>query len=77
MFFPTYITLGRHLTLKHRKQSILVESDKLDLSAQSSLEKLKHRGTWMAQSEQHPTLDLGIMSLSAVVGVEITQTNKT
>ena len=29
-------------------------------------------GTWLAQSVEHATLDLGILSLSPMLGVEIT-----
>ena len=34
------------------------------------------RGIWLAQSEEHVTLDLGIVSLSHMLGIEIAQ-NKT
>ena len=30
-------------------------------------------GAWSAQSEEHATLDLGVMSSSPMVGVEITK----
>ena len=33
-------------------------------------------GVWLAQSEQHKTLDLGVMSLNPTLGVQITNTNK-
>ena len=29
-------------------------------------------GAWLAQSEEHPTLDLRVVSSSSVLGVEIT-----
>ena len=31
------------------------------------------RDTWLAQSEEHVTLDLRLMSLSPTLGVEITK----
>ena len=34
------------------------------------------RGTWLAQSEEHGTLDLGVVSLSPTSGVEITKKKK-
>ena len=33
-------------------------------------------GTWLAQLEEHVTLDLGVMSLSPAMGVKITKKNK-
>ena len=36
-----------------------------------------HRGAWLAQSEEHLTLDLWIVSSSPTLGVEITYINKT
>ena len=35
-------------------------------------QKVENRGTWLAQSVEHETLDLGIVSLSPTLGVEIT-----
>ena len=32
----------------------------------------KERSTWLAQSEEHAILDLGVVSLSPTLGVEIT-----
>ena len=31
------------------------------------------RGAWLAQSEEHVTLDLGVMGSSPTIGVEITK----
>lgn len=31
------------------------------------------RGAWLAQSVEHATLDLGVMSLSPTLGVDITK----
>ena len=38
------------------------------------MEFLKYhlQGCWLAQSEEHATLDYGVMSLSPMLGVEIT-----
>ena len=33
-------------------------------------------GPWLAQSVEHVTLDLGVMSLSTTLGVQITNKNK-
>ena len=33
---------------------------------------MKTRGTWLAQSLEHATLDLRVVSLSPMLGVEIT-----
>jgi len=38
--------------------------------------KANHRGAWQAQSVEHLTLDLGVVSLSPRVGVEITLKKK-
>ena len=35
--------------------------------------KTNFRGSWLAQSEEHATLDLGVMGLSPTLGVEITE----
>jgi len=35
-------------------------------------EKTVPRGAWLAQWEEHATLDLGLMSSSPTMGVEIT-----
>ena len=34
--------------------------------------KLRHEGTWLAQLEELATLDLRVMSLSPMLGLEIT-----
>ena len=34
------------------------------------------RDTWLAQSEKHATLDLGVVSSSPTLGVEVTKNNK-
>ena len=39
--------------------------------------KILTRGAWLAQSEEHVTLDLGVISSSPTWGVEITYINKT
>ena len=36
----------------------------------------KHWGTWLAQSMKHETLDLGVMSLSPMLGIEPAKKNK-
>ena len=35
-------------------------------------EKNKNKGTWLAQSVKHATLDLGVVSSSPTLGVQIT-----
>ena len=35
------------------------------------------RGAWLAQSEEHATLDLVVMSSSPTLGTEITSINET
>ena len=30
------------------------------------------RGAWLAQSEKHATLDLGVMSSSPILGIKVT-----
>ena len=37
-----------------------------------SLKTQVHRGIWLAQSVEHVTLDLGIMSSNPILGVELT-----
>ena len=37
------------------------------------ISKLIERGTWLAQSEEHATLDLGVVNSSSMLGVEITK----
>ena len=34
--------------------------------------KTSMRGTWLAQSEEHVTFDMGVLSPSPTLGVEIT-----
>jgi len=34
--------------------------------------KNKYQGTWLAQSVQHVTLDLGVVNLSPTLGIEVT-----
>ena len=51
--------------------------EKYSAPAQIKLQKIKVkekdlRGTWLAQSVEHATLDLWVMSLSPTLGVEIT-----
>lgn len=36
----------------------------------------KYRGAWLVQSEKHVTLDLEIMRLSPMLGVDFTYTHK-
>ena len=39
-------------------------------------ESLEDRGTWLSQSVEHATPDLGVMSSSPMLGIEITLKNK-
>lgn len=46
---------------------------KLMISIQPILFMLqKSQGTWLAQSIEHTTLDLGVINLSPMLGVELT-----
>ena len=38
----------------------------------SEIKKLSHTGTWLAQLVERATLDLGVVSLGPMLGVEIT-----
>ena len=37
-----------------------------------AINKSTNRGAWLAQSEEHMTLDLGVVSSSPTLGIEIT-----
>ena len=39
------------------------------------IRKFNNRGAWLAQSEERVTLNLGVVSLSPTLGVEITKKN--
>ena len=59
--------------LLNEAESVIVNSA-CGTSINSCLEIRTHinRGTWLAQSVEHATLDLGVVTSSPTLGVEIT-----
>ena len=54
--------------------ALLVEVQTGAVTVENSMESphaIKNRGTWLAQSVEHATLDLGVVNLSPMLGVEI------
>jgi len=55
------LLVGHNMKLKWVKKKILI-----------SLKKINQWGIWLAQSVEHMTLDLGVMSSRPIRGAEIT-----
>lgn len=61
------------MVLKESDSSYLKNEAMMWRKPMTSLSKMKFfRGTWLAQSVEHVTLDLGVVSLSPTLGVEMT-----
>jgi len=56
-----------------QKSQELEAPDTLKIRYRRLFKSLQKRGSWLGQSEEHATLDLGVVISSPMLGVEITK----